>query len=162
MAVKTAMATAKETFDGVSGDNGSGNDGGGDDGSNSDSGGGSDYGDDYNSGGGNSEGHWHTQQSDHCGSGRNGSGGDSNGGCGCYNNQLQAGTVVAVMATETATATATVGGGGSSSGDFALEGKNGFDQMTSEKCLLSLLLFVYSSTSLTRVLKRPFFFLRRT
>jgi hypothetical protein len=53
--------------------------------------------------------------------------------------------VVAVMATETATATATVGGGGSSSGDFALEGKNGFAQMTSEKCLLSLLLFVYSS-----------------
>ena len=46
MAVKTAMATAKETFDGVSGDNGSGDDGGGDDGSNSDSGGGSDYGDD--------------------------------------------------------------------------------------------------------------------
>ena len=46
MAVKTAMATAKENFDGVSSDDGSGDDGGGDDGSNIDSGGGSDYGDD--------------------------------------------------------------------------------------------------------------------
>jgi hypothetical protein len=46
MAVKTAMATATETFDGVSRADGRGNDGGGDDGSNIDSGGGSDYGDD--------------------------------------------------------------------------------------------------------------------
>jgi hypothetical protein len=40
-------------------------------------------------------GHGHTQQPNHCDSGRNGGGGDSNGGCGCDNNQLKAETVVA-------------------------------------------------------------------
>ena len=49
------------------------------------------------SGGGNSEGHGHTQQSNHFGSERNSSGGDSNGGYGCNNNQLQAEMVMAVL-----------------------------------------------------------------
>jgi hypothetical protein len=57
------------------------------------------------SGGGNSEGHGHTQQSNHFGSGRSGSGGDSNGGYGCDNNQLQAEMVMAVLVMATAATT---------------------------------------------------------
>ena len=57
------------------------------------------------SGGGNSKGHRHTQQSNHFGSGRNGIGGDSNGGYGCDNNQLQAEMVMAVLVMATAATT---------------------------------------------------------